>query len=316
MAKRDEMLRVWTEHANIGYIPIFPKDFNFLKPKYVPERSETEDGFDWFGVEWQYEPKSGAPMVRQGTQKVTDITDWKNQLQFPDLTKFDWEKLGAEETASWDRENKVSMIINNQGCFERTHALMGMEEALVAMVTEPDDYKELINAIADYKIQLVEIFGKYYKPDILMMQDDYGAAQSMFMSVECWRDIFKEPVRRIIDAVHKNGMIYEHHSCGYMEPIIGDLVEMGIDSLNPIQPCNNQKLIKETYQGRLTFVGGEDSQGVLEKPGVTEEEIRAEIRRVYDLFAPGGGYVNFPITIKYDYVPIMMDEHFKLANKY
>lgn len=316
MAKKDDMLRVWTEHANIGYIPIFPKDYNFLKPKYVPERSETEDGFDWFGVEWQYEPMSGAPMVKQGTQRVTDITEWKSQLQFPDLTQYDWEKLGAEETASWDRENKVSMIISNQGCFERTHALMGMEDALVAMLTEPDDYKELVNAIADYKIQLVEIFGKYYKPDILMMQDDYGAAQSMFMSVECWRDTFKEPVSRIIDAVHKNGMIYEHHSCGYIEPIIGDLVEMGIDALDPIQPCNDQKLIKETYQGRLTFVGGEDSQGVLEKAGVTEEEIRAEIRRTYDIFAPGGGYVNFPITIKYDYVPIMLDEHFKLIEKY
>ncbi len=104
---------------------------------------------------------------------------------------YDWEKLGAEKTASWGRENKVSMIINNQGCFERTHALMGMEDALVAMLTEPDDYKELVNAIADYKVQLVEIFGKYYKPDILMMQNDYGAAQSMFMSVECWRDIFR-----------------------------------------------------------------------------------------------------------------------------
>lgn len=316
MSRKDELLKVWKNHENIGYIPAFPADFNFLKPKYIRERSEIEDGIDWFGCEWQYEPKSNAPMIVPGTKILTDITKWKEQLQFPDLLKFDWEKLGAEETASWDRENKVSLIINNQGCFERTHSLMGFEDALIAMLTEPEAYSELVNAIADYKIQIIEILAKYYKPDVVMMQDDYGTARSTFMSLDVWREIIKEPLSRIINATHDNGLIYEHHSCGYIEPLIDDLVELGIDALDPIQPANNQKAIKEKYQGKLTFVGGQDSQGVLERPGVTEEEIRAEIRRTYDLFAPGGGYVNFPITIKYDYAPIMMDEHQKIATNY
>lgn len=316
MSRRDELLRVWTHHENTGYIPLFPKDFNFLKPKYIPERSEKEDGFDWFGVEWRFEPKAGAPMVPVGSKKITDITKWREQLTFPDLSKLDWEKLGAEETADWDRENKVSLIMNNQGCFERTHALMGFEDALTAMIVEPEAYKELVNAIADYEIEIVSILGKYYKPDVLMMQDDYGTGRSTFMSVSQWREIFKEPVSRIVKAVHDNGMVYEHHSCGYVEPLIDDLLEIGIDALDPIQPCNNQAAIKAKYHGRLTLVGGQDSQGVLERPGVTEEEIRAEMRRVYDLFGPGGGYVNFPITIKYDYVPVMIDEHFKMATRY
>ena len=316
MSRKDEMLRVWTEHANTGYVPLFPIDYNFLKPKYIPERCEKGRGFDWFGVEWEEEKLCGFPMVVPGTQRLKDITRWREEIVFPDLTQLDWEACGAEETASWDRENKISLIMLNQGCFERTHALMGVEDALVAMMAEPEDYKDLVNAIADYKVEIVNIIGKYYKPDILMFQDDYGTAQNLFLSVESWREFFKEPLARIVKATHDNGMVYEHHSCGYMEPLIDDLLEIGIDALNPIQPCNNQRAIKEKYQGRLTFVGGEDSQGVMERPGVTEEEIRAELRRCYDLFAPGGGYANFPITIKYDYVPIMIDEHMKMARSY
>lgn len=315
MSRKDELLRVW-KHENIGYIPCVWRDYNFLKPKYVNERPEGKSGQDWFGVDWTYEPSSEAPMVTPGSKKLTDITKWKEQVTFPDLKQYDWVKYGAEETAAWDRENKVSMVMIINGCFERTHALMGFEDALLAMMTEPEAYHGLINAIADYKVELIGIIAKYYKPDIIMMHDDYGSSKSTFMSPATWREFIKKPLTRLVAAAHENGLIYEHHSCGYIEPIIGDLVEIGVDSLNPIQVFNDQAAIKEKYQGKLTFVGGFDSQGVLNKSGVTEDEIRTDVRRAYETLAPGGGYASLAVAIGTGYVPALLKEHAVLVNAF
>lgn len=314
MTKREQLLQVYA-HKNIGYVPNFFTDFDFLKPDTMNERAEA-GGKDWFGVEWEYVPLVMAAMVKPGTKVLTDITQWREQVHFPDLDAIDWEAAAAKETAGWDRENKISYLMLINGMFERTHALMGFEDAFMAMYDEPEEYQALVDAITDYKVKLIEIMGKYYKPDVLCFHDDYGANDRMLMSPELWRQFFKAPLKRVIDAAHKAGIIYEHHSCGYIEPIFDELVELGIDAIDPLQITNPIRELKDKYQDRLTFVGGYDTQNVYDRPGVTEEEIRRETQRTMDLLAPGGSFVAFPLTVTFDFVPTFIDEHFRHAFKY
>ena len=205
MTRREQLLQVY-KHKNIGYVPCFFTDFDYSKPEAINERPEG-GGFDWFGVEWEFVPEVMAPMVKPGTKRLKDITNWKEELVFPDLSGFDWKALAAEETAKWDRENKISYMMLINGIFERTHALMGFEDALCAMYEEPEALHELIEAITDYKIELIRIIGKYYKPDVLCAHDDYGSNNKLMMSVDLWRELYKEPLRRLIEETHKQGMI-------------------------------------------------------------------------------------------------------------
>lgn len=314
MTKREQLLQVYA-HKNIGYVPNFFTDFDFLKPETMNERAES-GGYDWFGVQWEYVPLVMASMVKPGTKVLTDITRWREQVHFPDLNTIDWEQAAKKETAGWDRENKISYLMLINGMFERTHALMGFEDAFMAMYDEPEEYQSLVDAITDYKIKLIEIMGKYYKPDVLCFHDDYGANDRMLMSPDLWRQFFKQPLKRVIDATHKAGILYEHHSCGYIEPIFKELVDLGIDAIDPLQITNPIRKLKDQYQDRLTFVGGYDTQNVFDRPGVTEDEIRRETQRTMDLLGPGGSFVAFPLTVTFDFVPVFIDEHFKHAFKY
>lgn len=314
MTKREQILQVY-QHKNTGYVPCFFTDFDFSKPAAINERPE-QGGLDWFGVEWEFVPAVLAPMVKPGTQRLKDITKWREELVFPDLDAIDWAAAAAEETAKWDRENKVSFMMLINGIFERTHALMGFEDALCAMYEEPEEYHALIEAITGYKLKLIDIIGTYYKPDVLCFHDDFGSNDSMMMSPDMWREFFKEPLSRVIERTHANGMIYEHHSCGYIAPIFGELVELGIDAIDPLQITNPIRELKDKYQDRVTFVGGFDTQNTFDKVGVTEEEIRAEVARTYSELAPGGSYVAFPLTVTFDFVPTFIDEHFKHAFRF
>lgn len=314
MTKREQLLQVYA-HKNIGYVPNFFTDFNFLQPAAVNERPQGS-GKDWFGVEWEYVDLVKAPMVKPGTKALTDITKWLEQVHFPDLDSIDWEAAAAKETADADRENKITYFMLINGMFERTHALMGFEDAFMAMYDEPEEYQALVDAITDYKVKLIGLIGKYYKPDVICFHDDYGANDRMLMSPDLWREFFKAPLKRVIDAAHEAGMIYEHHSCGYIAPIFDELVDLGIDAIDPLQITNPIRELKDKYQDGLTFVGGYDTQNVYDRPGVTEEEIRRETQRTMDLLAPGGSFVAFPLTVSFDFVPIFIDEHYKHAFKY
>lgn len=313
MTKREQLLEVYA-HKNIGYVPNFFVDIKCTKPATMNERYDgPEGGKDWFGVEWQFVPEANAPMVKPGTKVITDITKWREQVVFPNFDLIDWDEAAKIETASWDRENKISYIMLINGMFERTHALMGFEDAFVAMYEEPEEYQALVDAITDYKIKLIEIMGKYYKPDVLCFHDDYGANDRMLISPALWRQFFKDPLKRVIEATHKAGIIYEHHSCGYIEPIFDELVEIGIDAIDPLQISNPIRKLKDKYQERVTFVGGYDTQNVFDRPGVTEEEIRNEVTKTLYELAPGGSYVSFPLSLTFGFVPTFIDEHFKHA---
>ena len=74
--------------------------------------------------------------------------------------------------------------------------------------------------------------------------------------------------------------------------------------------------MKDKYQDRITFAGGYDTMNTYDKPGATEEEMRAETKRTMDELAPGGSFIAFPLTVTFDFVPIFIDEHMKHAFSY
>ena len=303
---KENYLRVM-RHEKPEWIPNNLEDMNFLIPILEIERwPEDESGVDGFGVEWTFVPGTGAPMPTMGKEILRDVTEWREKVKFPDLDSYDWKTEGADALDFCEEDKANSCMIIN-GMFERIHACMGMEEAMCALLEEPEACYEFAGAIADHKIGMMERCRKYYKADVINMHDDYGSNQGPLMSLETWRTIFKPHLKRIVDACHEMGMIYQHHSCGFIEPFIDDMVEIGVDAIDTWQVCNtNMRAIKDKYQDRLTFIGGLDSLGVLDRKGVTEQEIYNEFKRAVDLMAPGGSYIPYPITLTFDFIPTYM----------
>lgn len=327
-----ENVRLAYEHKVPFYLPSMFTDIVMFIPCLPMERyAGYETGLDGFGVEWKYEPKTHAPMTTQ-KHLIDSICDWQ-KVKFPDLDAIDWKAQAYEDTHldmmaymngkgripfadghSIMDTDKFILVGNINGPFERMHALEGFENALCDLIEEEEACADYFKAIADWKIKLFHKLAENYKGiDGINGQDDYGSAHDLFMPVKTWRKLIKPNLARMVEAVHSEGLIYQHHSCGYIEPLIEDFIEIGVDAIDTWQGGSNPNLgdIKKKYGDKITFCGGFDNQYVLEKPGVTEEEIRAEYRRVVDLLAPNGSFIVFPITVGFDFMQPFMDEHFK-----
>ncbi len=319
-------------HQIPAYIPCFFTDVIVTQACPSMERYTGHSvGKDFFGVEWTYEPNIHAPMPTPGKIMFEDIEDWRDYLKLPDLDAIDWEKqadidvhtdfmafvMGAgivpfqDGSSIYDTDKlRVCMILN--GPFERLHSLMGFENALVALASDPEECNAYFETMFNWKIEYIKKIAQYYDVDVINFHDDYGAADRMFMSPDLWRQIIKPHLKRLVDAVHEAGLIYQHHSCGYVEPILEDMAEIGVDAIDTLQACNkNLAQIKPRLQDRLTFCGGFDNQGILDVPGVSAEAVKKEYRRVIDSLAPGGSYVIYPIGGAFDFVPAFLEEHFQ-----
>ena len=332
MTPRENALLAY-KHQIPAYIPCLYTDFAIFQAYPAGERyTGNESGKDWFGVDWTFVPDAGAPMPTNHNGMFDDMTQWKDYVKFPDLDAIDWEKQAEIDAhtdfialaagagpvplpngASVYDGDKLGFCMILNGMFERMHAFMGMENALCALIEEPEACKEYFHAMADYKIAYIKKIAKYYKVDVIMAHDDYGTNDGLFMSPEIWRELIKPELKRIVDACHEEGLIYEHHSCGHIEPLIPDFVEIGVDAVDAFQAsCNpNTKALKEKYGDRLTFCGGFDNMNILDRLGVTKEEIQAEYVRVIDDLAPGGSFVAAPVGLTFGFVPDFLEKHFQ-----
>ena len=288
-----ENMQLVYSHKEPEYMP-FMTDFNsafLVGTDFVNERPEIPGvNKDWFGQSWTWEEKTAACNPTPGCPLLTDITRWKELLTFPDLDKLDWEGHAAKDTAGWDRDRRFSRITIGFGLWERLFSIMPFEDALCALVEEPEACYDFFGAIADHKIRLHERAIQYYKPDVLVMHDDYGNNKNLFMAPETWRKLIKPHLKRVVESVQSQGVIYEHHNCGYFRSILDDMQEIGIGATNPVHVSNDITDLKKNYGGRLTMVGALDIQ-LFGRPNVTEEEIRQNIRDTFSIMAPGGDFI-------------------------
>ena len=236
-------------------------------------------------------PVGGAgkhPVITPENAVVTDIEKWREQLVIPSLDDKDWSDAAAK-AAAVDRSQYFVEYFCAQGLFERSHFLLGMEEAFCAYLEEPEAMHEMLTAIADYKKRLIKEAAFRLKPDVIFFQDDWGSKQNLFLPPDVWREVIKPLHAEIVQATHDLGMMFIHHADCICEPLVDDMVEMGIDAWQGVIPQNDIVAIQRRTGGRLPMIGGVDSAAI-DTEEATEEEIRAEVRRCIDAYCPAGRF--------------------------
>ena len=268
--------------------PRFPAD-GTIQLSFVPgEHSmEPQGGYDWFGVHWTKDA-DGTQVVTPGTRRLTCIDQWREAMP-AEVNESEMRKYGLLAQAGYDREHCVQIVGIQSGHFERMQNLVGFEDALVAFYEYPEEIDALFEALTAYKIEQFHQIKAYYNPDIISPHDDWGTNLNMFFSPEMWRRFLKPHVKRMVEAAHALGMRYEQHTCGYVTPLVEDLVEIGVDMLE-IQSVNDLAYIKRKFGTQIVLRGCFNGQ-LLSAPGVTEAEVREEVRRTLDLCAAGGGFI-------------------------
>lgn len=231
---------------------------------------------------------------------LEDITQWES-LTFPDLDSFDWEGEAAAALEGVDRSKVAVEFGIGNGCFERLTYLMGFEEAVIALLEEPEACCDFFDRLTDYQIQYIAKVKQYYAPDIIIYYDDVAMEQGLIMSPGVYREVIKPYHKKVISAIHDMGMFATCHSCGKAEALIEDFIENGADVWHSVQPVNDLETLIETYGDRISFAGGFNTNGPAAGESGTPEMIRDEVRRCIDRYgARGRAYILFGFFLNRD----------------
>lgn len=279
------------------------------KPYFVPSINDVENYFfggdptparygpyrDEWGVQYRFLEGQPGPVHDESVPHVvSDITKWREQVAFPTLDHIDW-KHEEEVGKRWDSEHKLSNVILINALWEGFYSLCGLQDALCNILMEPEASYELLDALCEHALMRIRRIAEVYHPEKVQMHDDYGMERTLFFAEDLWRELIKPHLKRITDECHRLGMLYEHHSCGYIAPLIDDFVELGIDAWNPVQSSNNPKLLFEKYAGKLTFVGGFNDRLFIDV-SASEEEKLASIRDTVERGAACGTWIPRPAS--------------------
>jgi len=237
---------------------------------------------------WPPEAPGAHPHVTDENAVIKDIEHWQDYLKVPSLDNLDWTECEAA-AAKADRNEKIVGFMFSAGLFERSHHLMGMQNALINYLEYPDEMAAILREICEYKKKYIRLCAEHFHPEIIFYHDDWGSKQNLFLPPSVWRAIIKPLQKEIADTIHECGMIYMHHADCICQPIVEDMVEIGIDIWQGAIAQNDIVKIQEITKGKLAIVGGIDGPKI-DIPTITEEEIRQEVRRAFDTYCPAGRF--------------------------
>ncbi len=177
--------------------------------------------------------------------------------------------------------------------FEMVCRIRGMEAASLDLSASPQRSQVMLEEAASFSVHLAEAACDRFTLDWLWTGDDVGGQKGMIMSPQCWCSSIRPQLARIFSVGKSRGLWVAYHCCGSIRPIIPDLIEMGLDVLNPIQsncPGMDPLELKKEFGTVLSFMGGVDTQHLLPN-GSAEEVFRSTIRLVEGMNADGGGFI-------------------------
>lgn len=172
--------------------------------------------------------------------------------------------------------------------FERMQFIRTTYNTFFDVIDRPEAFTTLLRSVHEFYLKEFELWART-DVDGLMFMDDWGAQQSLLISPDLWRTLFKPFYRDYISVAHDHGKYCFMHSDGFIIDIIPDLIELGLDALNSQIFCMGVETLGERFRGRLTFWGEIDRQHIL--PYSTVEEVAGAVRSVKDSLYDKGGAI-------------------------
>jgi uroporphyrinogen decarboxylase len=240
---------------------------------------------DAFGVVWDRSADRDIGIVEQAPLAQPSLRGY----EFPDpLAEGLFADIPKQIAADGERFRVFNMGFS---LYERAWTLRGMENLMMDFIDNPGFVRALLRAIADNNIAQIQ---KAVTLDIdaVHFGDDWGQQHGLQMGPRLWREFIYPELRRMYGAVKAGGKYVSIHSCGDVDELFDDLIDIGLDCFNPFQPeVMDVAAIMRKYRGRLAFHGGLSTQKTL--PFGTPDEVRSEARRLLSL-GEEGGYIFSP----------------------
>ena len=231
---------------------------------------------DEWGVRWRHSKDGvGATEVENPLRDWKDLDDYLAR-RFPDPRapgRFDAARGPA---AAFRKAGTYSFGL--LGCvFYSLFSIRGFENALMDFHENPEPLKRLVAALESFGLEMVRSWSEV-GVDAVMILDDWGTQRSMLVSPAIWREFFKSGYAALISEAHARGMAAFLHSCGHVTEIIEDLIEVGLDVIDPVQTTAMEiDELARRFGGRISFCGTIDVQRLL--PYGSPGEIKDAVRR-------------------------------------
>lgn len=274
-----------------------------LYRQFYPSGLKDGTYIDIWGV--AHEPGSAAAKhmtyMRNPMKDMEDLEEIQ-KYPFPDYSKGDksYQKRQAEDIHA----QGLAAVGNMQmTIWETAWAVRGMENLMSDMLCDPEIAEWIFDRVTDQAVIRATAYAEA-GVDIVFLGDDIGMQHSTMMSIGMYQEWIKPRLKRVIDAVKAVNpeIIIIYHSCGKVTDFIPDLMECGVDVLNPIQSeCMDFTEIYEQYGGRLSFLGTVGTQTTM--PFGTPEEVKQCVKQNLDTAKKYGGLFPCPTHLLEPEVP-------------
>ncbi len=267
---------------------------------------------NWFGMPLKYQREDGiliGAWDMQFVEKEYGLGKYVELACYPlageeDYGKFKNYPMPDLDLYSYDLLKEVLpkhegfyIILNMNGCFDFSRYIRGTEEFLLDLMLEPKRAETLMEKVNDFAMmyldKCMEVSGGWI--DGVYCGDDFGTQNGLLFSPDIFRKYIKPRYKKLVEKVHGYGLKYFHHTCGGVRPIIRDMIEIGFDVLNPIQPLAQgmePAELAEEFGRDIVFYGGIDEQNTL--PFGTTDDVRDEVRHRTETLGRYGGYIVAP----------------------
>ncbi|MCK5094828.1 MAG: hypothetical protein KAR18_08890 [Spirochaetes bacterium] len=282
--------------ADGGYLPhIMDHDFliTWIGPCTSYYSQDSEEYYDEWGIKWRWvDTKTGNRYTEMVERPLADIKD-PDEFRMPD---FKNEERYKESKEMIEKYRKEYGVMGGLACtlFELSWYLRGMDKVLEDMVIN----KDFLHAYLDKLLMWVMDAGSVlvrYGVDVIWIGDDFGAQDRLLISPEMFREFFKPRYLKLFSYLKSINpdLKFAFHTDGYVIPIMKDLIETGVNILNPVQPQSmDPARLKRDFGKELTFWGTIDNQGTM--PFGTVEDVINETKLRLKTVAPGGGLILGP----------------------
>lgn len=293
----EEELPAWIGQDLVTVRPVFRNPASEVR--YAdPTKEITSDGLylDIYGVPFRrVETELQTYMELAGQPPLADCDSIAalDDYPWPTVEMWDYDTIPAELSALEANDGPAAWG-HSRGFFEIAHFLRGMDNFMIDLALRPDFACALMDHILEYLLAKAERILRAGKDRYALFEynDDIASQRGMLISTNMWRECIRPRMAKMCNLSHSYGAKVKYHSCGSVYAIIPDLIEIGVDVLNPVQPLANDMdpfKLKAEFGDRLCFHGGIDIQDLL--PNATPEEVRRHVRRMIDEVGRDGGYI-------------------------